>query len=199
MPLHRNESSQEKTMAFKCEDTFIKKSHKLSRERVTVFTQVASVSNIFLQPEFVFKGKGARAKVAVDNVNFQWSPSGSYRLEHMIKTISNLPSQFNPFTQKNFAIYVLDDYAVHLMPEVRKALYERGNILKMMGGGITGFIQANDTDLHRRLKALYRHEEMDLMLKILEIDKREDMAQMLLSAWQNVSGGSNMPPVPYGR
>ena len=98
MPLHKNESSQEKTLAFKGEDTFIKENHKLSREQVTVFTQVASV---------------------------------------------------------------------------------------------------NDTDLHRRLKALYRHEEMDLMLKMLEIDKnkvpspkREDMVQMLLPVWQNVPKNS---------
>ena len=199
-PPHRNESSQEKTMAFKGEDTFIKENHRPSRERVTVFTQVASVSKIVLQPESIFKGKGVRAKVAVENANFQWSPSGSYRLEHMIRTISNLPNRFNPFTQKNFAIYALDDYAVHLVPEVRKALYERCYILIVMGGGITGFIQANDTDLHRRLKALYRHEEMDLMLKMLEIDKnkvpsskREDMVQMLLSAWQDVP--NNFPDV----
>ena len=192
MPLHRNETAQEKSMSFKGEDTFVKENHKLSREHVTVFTQVTSVSNINLQPEFIFKGKGVWAKVAVNNVNYQWSPSGSYRLEHMIKTINNLPNHFNPFTQKNFAIYVLDDYAVHLMPEVRKALYERGYILVVTGGGITGFIQANDNDLHRRLKALYRHEEMDLMLKMLEKDKkvplpnREDMVKMLLSAWKDV-------------
>ena len=79
------------------------------------------------------------------------------------------------------------------MPEVRKALYNRGYILIVMGGGITGFIQANDTDLHRHLKAFYRHEEMDLMLQMLQIDKnkvpspkREDMVKMLLSAWREV-------------
>ena len=62
-----------------------------------------------------------------------------------------------------------------------------------MGGGITGFIQANDTDLHRRLKALYRNEEMELMLKMLEVDKnkvpaptREDMVNMLMSSWKKV-------------
>ena len=60
----------------------------------------------------------------------------------MLKTIKNLPNRFNPFTQKGFAIYIIDDYAVHLMPEIRKALYERGYILILMGGGITGFIQA---------------------------------------------------------
>ena len=87
---------------------------------------------------------------------------------HAEKNIKNLPHCFNPFTQKGLAIYVLDDYAVHLMPEIRKALYEKGYILMLMCGGITGFIQANDTDLHKRLKALYREEEMNLMLKILE-------------------------------
>ena len=57
MPLHRNETAQEKSMSFKGEDTFVKENHKLSRERVTVFTQVASVLNIKLQPEFIFKVK----------------------------------------------------------------------------------------------------------------------------------------------
>ena len=111
----------------------------------------------------------------------------------MINTINNLLNRFNPFTQKNYAIYIPDDYAVHLMPEIRKALYERGFILLVMGGGLTGFIQADDTDLHRCLKALYRHEEMNLMLKMLEKDKnkvpspnREDMVKMLLSTWKDV-------------
>ena len=50
----------------------------------------------------------------------------------MLKTISNLPNRFNPFTQKDFAIYVLDDYAVHLMPEIQKAYYQRGYVLVVM-------------------------------------------------------------------
>ena len=95
---------------------------------------------------------------------------------------------------------MLDDYEVHLMPEVRKALYERGYILIVMGGGSTVFIQAYGTDVHRSLKVLYQHEEMDLMFKMVEIDKnkvlspkREDMVQMLLSAWRNVP--NNFPDV----
>jgi len=52
------------------------------------------------------------------------------------------------FSHQNFAIYVLDDYAVHLMPEVRQALWKRGYILVVTGGGITGFVQVNDTHLH---------------------------------------------------
>ena len=39
MPLHRNESSQQKTMAFKNQDAFVTENHSLSRERVTVFTK----------------------------------------------------------------------------------------------------------------------------------------------------------------
>jgi hypothetical protein len=194
MPLHRNESSQQKTLAFKGEDTFVKENYMLSRERTTVFTQVSNQENIKLNPEFVFKGKGTRTKVAVpETVKYQWSESGSYRINHMLKTISNLPSRYNPFTPKDFAIYVLDDYAVHLMPEVRKALYQRGYILVVMGGGITGFIQANDTDLHHHLKTRYRHEEMELMLKKLEMDSkkvpapsREEMINMLLKAWKEL-------------
>ena len=72
----------------------------------------------------------------------------------MLKVINILPNRFNSFTQKNFTIYVLNDYAVHLMPKVRKALYERSYIQIVMGGSITGSIPSNDNDLHRSLKAL---------------------------------------------
>ena len=64
----------------------------------------------------------------------------------------------------------------------------------LMGGGITGFIQANDTDLHKRLKALYREEEMNLMLKMLEANKSiipflnwENMIKMLMSLWDAIT------------
>ena len=112
----------------------------------------------------------------------------------MLETLKHLTNGFNPFTQKGFAIYVLDDYAVYLMPEIRKALYERGYILILMGGGITGFIQANDTDLHNRLKVLYCEEEMNLMVKMLEADKskipspnRQNMIKMLVSSWDAIT------------
>ena len=40
MPLHRNESSTQKTLNFTGVDTFVKENYMLSRERVTAFTQV---------------------------------------------------------------------------------------------------------------------------------------------------------------
>ena len=79
MPLHRNESSQKKTLTFKGEDTFVKENHMLSRKRATVFAQVSSQEKITLNPEFVFKGVRTRTKVSVpDTVKYQWSDSGSY-------------------------------------------------------------------------------------------------------------------------
>ena len=110
----------------------------------------------------------------------------------MLKTISHLPNRFNPFTQ-NYAIYVIDDYAVHLMPEIRKALFQRGYILVVMGGGITGFIQANDTHYHRKFKSYYRNLEMELMLEKLQVERnkvptptREEMVNMTVKAAKKI-------------
>ena len=178
---------------FKGEETFVKENHMLSRERVTVFNQVSCDSK-FYTPEFVFKGKGTRTKINVEeDVKFQWSTSGSYRLDQLLKTISNLQNRYHPFTQKDYGIYVLDNYAVHLMPEVRKALFQRGYIVVIMGAGITRFIKSNDTHLHRKLKANYRDLEMELMMEKLQAHKkkvplpaREEMINMAVKASRKV-------------
>ena len=113
-------------------------------ERETVYTQVANDSSIKLLPEFVFKGKGTRTKVnAPENMHCQWIPKGSYHLKQMLKTISHLPNRFNMFTSKNYAIFVLDDYSVHLLPKVKEALLKCGHVYVGIGGGITGDIQVN--------------------------------------------------------
>ena len=147
MPLHRNESSEQKTLTFKNQNVFVKENHMLSRERITCFTSVSSSEEVKILPEFVFNGVGTRKKI-----NAPPMVTESYRLEHLKKTISNLTNRYNMFSEKDFAIYVLDDYAVHLMPEVRQALYDRGYVLVVMGGGITGDLQVNDTHTHRALK-----------------------------------------------
>lgn len=49
--------------------------------------------------------------------------------------------------------------------EVRKVLYQKGYICIVMRGGITGLIQASDTDLQCYLK------EMTLMLKMSKVNK----------------------------
>ena len=133
MPLHRNESLTQKTLNFFDMDAYVKENYNLSRERVTAFTQI--------YVEFVFKGKGTRNKLdPPDGIKFNWAPRGSYRLDQMLKTISNLPNKFNIFTPKNYAVYVLDDYSMHLMPEVKEAFLKRGYVPNIIGGGVTGDI-----------------------------------------------------------
>ena len=104
-------------------DTSVKENYNLFRERVTVFTQVSSDPDLTLKPEFVFKGKGTRTSLhPPDCIKYNWAPKRSYRLEKILYTIYNLPNRYNIFTTKNYAIYVLDDYSVHIMPEIREAL-----------------------------------------------------------------------------
>ena len=63
MSLHRNESSEQKTLNFKNQETFVKENHHLSRECMTTFTQVASDTKITPPLEFVFKGTCKRPPV----------------------------------------------------------------------------------------------------------------------------------------
>ena len=96
------------------------------------------------------------------------------------------------FTEQSFAIYVLDDYYVHLMPEVWQAMFKKGYVLVIIGGGITDDIQINDTNCHRDLKK-YWDLEMKLMLEQLEKDpikisspSRSEMMSLLLQAWETL-------------
>ena len=77
-------------------------------------------------------------------MHYQWAPKVSYRIEQIVGVIDKLLNRFNLFTEKSFAIYVLDDYSVHLMPQVPQALFKKGYVLVVIGGGITGNIQIND-------------------------------------------------------
>ena len=202
MPLHRNESSTQKTMTLTGEQTYVKENYMLSRERITVYTQVSSdAADPMPLPEFVFKGKGTylQSKLNIpDNVHVQWAAKGSYRLETMLGTISHLKNRSNPFTDSNNAIYILDDYSVHVTREVRQALRAIGYIPICIGGGITGDIQINDTHVHHKLKMAYREREAKLMLEMLNehpnkipSPTRDDIMPMLVEAWQSI----NVDPV----
>ena len=101
MPLHRNEGSTQKTLDFVDMDAYVKGNYNLSSERVTAFTQVSSNSDINLNPEFLFKGKETRTKLDLpDGIKFNWASIGSYCLDQMLRTISNLPNKLNIFHSK---------------------------------------------------------------------------------------------------
>ena len=73
-------------------------------------------------------------------------------------------------TEQSFAINVLDDYSVHLMPEFRQALFKKGQVLVIIGRGITDNIQINNTNCYCDLKKHYLDFEMKLIMEQLEKD-----------------------------
>ena len=90
---------------------------------------------------------------------------------------------------KHCCIYVLDNYSVHIMPEIKEALLKRGYVYIGIGGGITGDIQINDRDIYAPLKRAYRQLEQKLMIKQLQSDpkkipqpSRDDMMRMLVQS-----------------
>ena len=99
----------------------------LSRERITVFTQVSSdKSNLLPLLEFVFKGKGTRITLNHPaGIKSHWASKGSYRLNTMLDTIANLPNNYNIFTQSNYAIYILDDYSVHITEKLQMLFWRK--------------------------------------------------------------------------
>ena len=87
-------------------DTYVKENYPLSRKHFIVFTQAGSDPAVPVNPEFVFKGKKTRAVLNPPlAIKFQWTPKRSYLLEHKLKTIQNLPNNYNIIGQKLF--YVL--------------------------------------------------------------------------------------------
>ena len=65
MSFNRNESSQQRTFAFKSENTIIKENHNLSQEHVTVFTLVSSSPQIQLKPKFALRAKRQECYISV--------------------------------------------------------------------------------------------------------------------------------------
>ena len=63
----------------------------------------------------------------------------------------------------------------------------------VIGGGITGDVQYNDTHIHRLLKKNYRQLEANLMMEMLPKDSnkipspsRDDIMKMLNDAWNSL-------------
>ena len=109
-----------------------------------------------------------------------------------------VPDAFILFSQLK-KIYSLDDYSVYLNLSISDALMKNEYFPIIMGGGITGDIQANDTDLHHRLKTIYCNKEPKLMLAKLAADRtkiptttRDNVMGMLCSAWGKTTSDFDM-------
>ena len=196
MPLHRNESSEQRTLIFKgaSQSTSVKENRSLSRERITVMTsaapnKTASSPNL----EFVFKGVSKREKLNVpNNVSVQKDPKGTYRLKHVLKFIEKVPAQPCSLSPGKRKIFILNEYSAHLHPQVKEALKKKGYFLVILLGSITGDLQVNDTDVYHPLKSSSREKESLLMIEKLQENpdkipspNRDEIMQMLKSSWSD--------------
>ena len=88
-------------------------------------TIASSCNSIKIPPlEFVFKGKGIRAKLnPPEQVTAQWIDKGSYRAEHVLKSIESLPTITVHFAPEK-CVFTLDNYLAHLVPEVEEAFFQ---------------------------------------------------------------------------
>ena len=105
----------------------------LLREIVTCFTQLCSDLKTKLKPEFVFKGKDRRTHItSPKGVHYQWAPQGSYRIKQISGLIDKLPNRYNMSTEQSFAMYVLDDYSVHLVRKSDKPCSRKDMFLLLL-------------------------------------------------------------------
>ena len=77
-------------------------------------------------------------------------------------------------------------------------MLKKGYILIVIGGGVTGDIQVNDTHYHHQLKQHYRDLEIDLMLTKLTSEpnkvpspSKDDMMAMLNASWKKTAESVN--------
>ena len=94
----------------------------------------------------------------------------------------------------NYRIYALDDYSVHIMPGVKEAPLKRGYLYVRTGGGVTGDMQMNDTNIYASLKREYCKLEHELMISQLQShpkkipqSTRDGMMRMLIESLKNIN------------
>ena len=76
--------------------------------------------------------------------------------------------------------------------QVRQELLKRGYVLVVMGGGITGDLQINDTHLHHDLKSKYR---VNLLMEQLNSDPGDfflNTSVSVIITWKRHTTTSNM-------
>ena len=140
----------------------------LAREQTTAMTGISTL-NKKMSPEDLFEDKGIRVKLnppACSSV--EWAEKASYRARrqyfNVLKYLKGQPVQFCPTGRR---IFLLDHYFIHLLDNVKKALYNKGYLLRIIPGGITCDVQRNDTDFHHPVKRYYRTLEKQLLLEKL--------------------------------
>ena len=130
-----------------------------SRERYTILTSVWSrlPANSTPHVAVLFRGKpGGRIITGIHNnfvcppwMRIQVQENGSYRCEDCVEALEwMLPDAADP---RESIVVMLDWFSAHRTDEVLNLVEQKGHVLLFHGGGVTPFIQVNDTHLHSQV------------------------------------------------
>jgi hypothetical protein len=93
----------------------------------------------------------------------------------------------------DFRILLLDAYSAHKGENVKALCKERGFMRIMYGGGVTGILQWNDTDLHARieleileLEAQDFHKQLEQRPWRVPTRERQDLVDDVAACWANL-------------
>ena len=126
MPLLHNASASQKTLSLKSEEVFVKENYSFQEKELLashsfVVTRKLNWNQNLSSKLNVHEHTSLLQKTYIINGLQKYLTELSRFL-----LIDKLPNRFNMLTEQSFAINVLDDYSVHLMPEFRQALLKKG-------------------------------------------------------------------------
>ena len=187
-PFHMSEagSKNQKTLALRGdEDVVLKENHAHTRERWSANTFVTSCprrAEAIPPLELMFRG-GSQVDAslqAIKPADAPWlsittGPKASYRIDdvlacletHLEKVPALAGSECE--SSRDWRIMMCDAYAGHEESSLRRLCWARGYILIKHGGGTTGAMAVNDTDLHMELSRQYQDLEQAAAWADLEL------------------------------
>ena len=202
-PFHKNEQGSKNvlTLDIKGAPTVpIKEGHAAARSRWSANTMTTSSTEraAKIPPlECMFKG-GEQIENKLkqyirgrgDWLTVVTGPKGSYREEHIL---NYLETHLAPWSaDRHWRVLLLDAYAPQMTDNVRRLAWSKGYIVLIHGGGSTGVMQPNDTDLHQHLRRLYIEKETAngifqsrLRPGHTVIPREEDCIDWIASVWES--------------
>ena len=177
--LNEAESVNTNTLNFQgChDDNGIRTNNGQSRTRISLFTMVMDHPSEDRPLEICYKLKTdlrtKDLKIPVDSpITVTNSPSGSYNYEATMKYLDrHIPKWTQARAETHdYRIFLLDDFRVHNMKEVKSFCWNRGVLKLKIGGGCTFILCHCDLDLHADIERDYL--DIDIEWAADELRKR---------------------------
>ena len=135
----------------------VRENHNATRERYTIFTSVCSWWRTYEPPPPVcvlFRGQPGGRILDNCRANFDCPPwmmlqvqeNGSYRAGDCVASLEWILPDAADSSQS--IIVLLDWFSAHRADDVERVVQRKGHVLLFHGGGVTPWIQVNDTHLH---------------------------------------------------